>query len=83
MARPLPFPPPGFDDLSADEKIDYVQDLWDRIAAEPDDLPIPDWHLQIVEERLAAHRNHPEQVVTWEEAEKEILSRLRDRSASR
>ena len=77
MARPLPFPPPGFDDLSADEKIDYVQDLWDRIATEPDDLPLLDWHLQIVEERLAAHRDHPEQVVTWEEAETEILSRLR------
>jgi len=83
MARSLPFPPPGFDDLSADEKIDYVQNLWDRIAAEPDDLPIPDWHLQIVEERLAAHRTHPEQVVSWEEAEKEILSELRNRTAAR
>ncbi len=83
MARPFPFPPPGFDDLSADEKIDYVQDLWDRIAAEPDDLAIPDWHLRIVEERLADHRAHPEQVVTWEEAEEEILSMLRERAATR
>ncbi|HKH46559.1 MAG TPA: addiction module protein [Thermoanaerobaculia bacterium] len=46
---------------------------------EPDNLPIPDWHLQLVEERLAAHRAHPEQVVTWEEAEQEILSQLRNR----
>ena len=83
MARPLPFPPPGFDDLSADEKIEYVQDLWDRIAAEPDDVPAPDWHMQLVEERLAAHRAHPEQVVNWEEAEAEILSKLRGRSATR
>jgi putative addiction module component (TIGR02574 family) len=83
MARPLPFPPPGFDDLSADEKIEYVQDLWDRIAAEPDDLPVPDWHLQIIEDRLAAHRAHPEQVVIWEEAEREILSELRERKSAR
>jgi putative addiction module component (TIGR02574 family) len=81
MAQPLPFPPPGFDDLSTEEKLEYVQNLWDRIAAEPDDLPVPDWHWQILEQRLKAHRAHPEQVVSWEEAEREILSQLRDRSS--
>ena len=83
MGRALPFPPPGFDDLSADEKVEYVQDLWDRIAAEPDDLTIPDWHRQIIEDRLTDHRAHPDQVVTWEETEAEVLSMLRDRAASR
>ena len=83
MARPLPFPPPGFDDLSAEEKIDYLQALWDRIAEAPDDVSVPDWHLEIVEQRLAAHRDHPERVVTWEEAEADILSRLRRRAAAR
>jgi len=29
-------PPPGFDELPVDDKIDYVQLLWDRIAARPD-----------------------------------------------
>jgi hypothetical protein len=52
-------------------------------GAEPDDLPVPDWHLQIIEERLAAHRAHPEQVVSWKEAEQEILSQLRNRTATR
>jgi hypothetical protein len=28
-----PTPPQGFDDLSVDEQIDFVQSLWDRIAA--------------------------------------------------
>ena len=35
MLKPVPLPPPGFDDLSVDEKIDYLQSLWDRIAATP------------------------------------------------
>jgi hypothetical protein len=26
-------PPPGFDELSVEEQIDYVQSLWNRIAA--------------------------------------------------
>jgi hypothetical protein len=28
-----------FDDLSVGEKIDYVQSLWDRIAATPETIP--------------------------------------------
>jgi hypothetical protein len=35
MAKPVPLPPPGFDDLSVEEKIDYLQSLWNRIAATP------------------------------------------------
>jgi hypothetical protein len=29
----VPNPPPGFDDLSVEEKIDYVQSLWERIES--------------------------------------------------
>ena len=32
MPTPNPLPPPGFDDLSTDEKIDYLALLWDRIT---------------------------------------------------
>jgi hypothetical protein len=52
MARALPFPPPGFDELSMDEKLDYLQSLWDRIAAQPQAVPVPDWHREVLEERL-------------------------------
>lgn len=60
MARTLPLPPPGFDELSADEKIVYVQALWDRIETPLQDEPIPDWHLQIVRERLAEYEADPD-----------------------
>lgn len=55
MSQALPLPPPGFDALSIDEQIDYVQSLWDHIAARPEDVPVPDWHREILAERLAAH----------------------------
>jgi putative addiction module component (TIGR02574 family) len=54
MSQALPLPPPGFDALSVDEQIDYVQSLWDHIAARPEDVPVPDWHREILAERLAA-----------------------------
>ena len=42
MAKMVPTPPPGFDDLPVDEQIDFVQSLWDRIAATSEQVPVPD-----------------------------------------
>ncbi len=53
MPKPVPLPPPGFDEMSVDEKIDYLQSLWDRIAATPETIPVSDWHREILDERLA------------------------------
>ena len=49
MPNPVPLPPPGFDDLSVEEKIDYLQSLWDRIAASPESIPVPDLHREILD----------------------------------
>ena len=53
MPKPVPLPPPGFDELSVDEKIDYLQSLWDRIAATPEEIPVPEWHREILQQRLS------------------------------
>lgn len=80
MAQPVPIPPPGFDDLPVDEKLDYVQALWERIAAKPEGVPVPDWHRGVLDERLAAHRANPGAGRSWEEIREELLRKLRDRS---
>jgi putative addiction module component (TIGR02574 family) len=49
-------PPPGFDQLSADEKLEYIQALWDHFSEHPEEVPLPSWYRQVVAERLAAHR---------------------------
>jgi hypothetical protein len=72
MSQALPIPPPGFDALSIDEKIDY--ELWDRIAARPEDVPVPDWHRQILAERLAARRADMDQGKDWEELETDLTT---------
>jgi putative addiction module component (TIGR02574 family) len=76
MSQALPKPPPGFDALSIDDKIDYVQSLWDRIAAKPEDVPVPDWHREIINEGLAAHRTNNDQGKEWKEVEREITAEL-------
>jgi len=80
MSQALPLPPPGFDALSVDEQIDYVQSLWDHIAARPEDVPVPDWHREILAERLAAHRADKNQGRNWEEFEKELTTELSERT---
>ena len=80
MSQALPLPPPGFDALSVDEQIDYVQSLWDHIAAKPEDVPIPDWHREIISERLVAHRDGKDQGKEWQEIEREITAELAHRT---
>jgi putative addiction module component (TIGR02574 family) len=82
MTNSLPLPPPGFDELPVEDQIDYVQSLWDRIAAKPDQVPVPQWHKRVLEERLAAHEAHPEVARPWEEVRNEIRSKLGRESKS-
>ena len=51
--------PPGFAELSKSEQIDYLMDLWDRIAEGDGEIPVPESHLRLVEERLADYRRDP------------------------
>lgn len=78
MARAaLPLPPPGFDDLSIEEKLDYIQSLWDRIPAPPEAMPVPDWHLELVRESLAEYEADPESGnVSWEEFQEMLSKKL-------
>lgn len=76
MNRSLPLPPPGFDELSIDEKVRYVEALWDRIAAAPEEVHVPDWHRQLVGERLAEYRSDPSTGRPWREVRDELLREL-------
>lgn len=80
MSQALPIPPPGFDALSVYEQIDYVQSLWDHIAARPEDVPVPDWHREILAERLAAHRSNKDELKDWDDFETELSAELSERT---
>ena len=38
-----------------------LQALWDRIAENPNDISIPETHLEVAEQRLAEYRRDPNQ----------------------
>lgn len=79
MSKIVPTPPSGFDDLSVEEQIDFVQSLWDRIASTPEQVPVPEWHRQILLECLEAYRANPTAGRLWEDVRTDIDRKLRDR----
>ncbi len=76
MASKVPLPPPGFDELPVEEQIAYVGSLWDRIAANPEDVPVPDWHKRVIAERLAMESDPAR---PWEETIDELRTKLKER----
>lgn len=80
MSSKVPFPPPGFDDLTADEQADYASELWDRVTEREREINVPDWHMEIVRERMARYERDGMQGISWEELEKELLEQLTKRT---
>ena len=51
--------PRGFDNLPKAEQVRYLQALWDQISEKPEEIPVPESHLQLAEERLRRYRQNP------------------------
>lgn len=63
-----------FEQLSVEQKVQVVQDLWDRITMSPDQLPIPDWHRKELNRRQEEWANNPDPGENWDD----IKHSLRD-----
>jgi len=64
--------PPGFAELSKAEQVRYLQALWDRIAEQPGELPVPESHVLLAEARLGEYRRDP----TRADSARDVLDRL-------
>jgi putative addiction module component (TIGR02574 family) len=58
------------------EKIRLAEALWDEVACEADDLPVPESHKRLLEEREAAHLAAPGSTITLDEFRKRLAARL-------
>lgn len=41
--------PPEFDEAPKEQRIAFVQELWDRIAQDPESVPVPESHKRILD----------------------------------
>lgn len=64
--------------LSVEERLQLIEELWDSLdEADAESLPVPDWHRQVVDERLATYERDPVAGRPWDKVKSDILSRLR------
>lgn len=68
--------PAEFDSASSDERIAFVQELWDRIARDEHGVPVPQEHEAALRERLAAYRTDPKPGVAWAKVRDELIGKL-------
>ena len=62
-------------DLSPAEKLQLVQDLWDDLAATPEDVPIHEWQKQEVARRKANFLKNPASGLEWSQVKRNIRQR--------
>ena len=64
--------------LSVDERMRLIELIWSSFASE--DPPVPDWHKDIIEQRLKRMRQDPRPGTPWSEVREE-LRRSREANA--
>jgi putative addiction module component (TIGR02574 family) len=69
--------PPEFDKAPKEQRIAFVQELWDRIARDPERVPVPEEHKRILDERLKEYRSNPTAGRPWSEVRDQLLAKLR------
>lgn len=50
--------PIGFAELPKTEQVRYLMALWDEISEQPDEIAVPESHLQLAEARLQRYRQN-------------------------
>lgn len=58
--------------LSVAERLELIGALWDSIPDSLEELPIPEWHREELERRLAAADAEPGGAIPWEEVRQRL-----------
>lgn len=66
---------PELRQLSPTDKLALVSELWDDLAAHPEDVPVSPALIAELDRRMEAYRKDPSQVTTWEAAKARLLGR--------
>ena len=79
MGHSLKTLPQEFESLPVEERIRYVQDLWDYITGDASSIQVPEEHRRILDERLKDYNESPDSGRPWGEVREELLDKLRKR----
>jgi putative addiction module component (TIGR02574 family) len=58
--------------LTPAEKLRLIENIWDTLALDPDQLPLPEWHKQALDEAQEAYTANPDAGSPWPEVKARI-----------
>ncbi len=67
---------PQFDKLSVSEKLILLEELWDDLAARPEDIPLWDWQKEELDRRYEEYRKNPSEGSPWLEVKERLMRSL-------
>ncbi len=59
-------------ELALSEKLQLLEDLWDSIASNPEDIPVLEWQKEELARRKAAYLKNPGSGSSWEASKERI-----------
>ena len=62
-------------DLSPEEKLQLVEDLWDDLASTPEAIPIHDWQKAELTRRKTNLMKNPASGLSWDEVVRRVRGR--------
>jgi len=65
---------PKIQQLSPSEKLIFVSELWNDLAAHPAEVPVSREIIAELDRRMEEFQQHPERFTTWEAVKERILA---------
>ena len=59
------------------EKLALLEALWIELSSEPDQIEVPQWHKDILDERMRAVESGSVEIIDWEVAKQQINEMIR------
>lgn len=63
--------------LPLKEKLFIMEALWDDLSQAGDELPVPTWHQEVLDERESQITAGTAKFIDWEAAKREILAAVK------
>jgi hypothetical protein len=65
------------DRMTVEEKLAAMEALWADLARNPENVPVPQWHKDLLDERERAVEEGSAKFMDWETAKKQIADEIR------
>jgi putative addiction module component (TIGR02574 family) len=62
--------------LPITERLRLIEEIWDSLDSEKENLPLPEWHKAELDRRIAAYDANPESARSWVDVKADILNKL-------